>query len=261
MDIEVLKNKKCFVLDMDGTFYLGNMLFEGSIDFLEHLKEVGKDFVFFTNNTSRNVQFYIDKLERMGCFITSEKLITASMVTKEFIRKKYGNPRIYLLGTPLLGNDFLESGLNLVEKDPDIVVAGFDTTVTYEKLNNACTFIRNGKPFIATHPDFNCPIENGFMPDCGAICAFITASTGVNPKILGKPFPETLDFILEYTGCKKEELVFTGDRLYTDIAIGANNGVTSILVLTGETRLEDLKDSRVKPDFVFNRLSDMITLL
>jgi len=257
MDVEVLKKKKCFLLDMDGTFYLGDVLFEGSIDFLEHLKNRGKDFVFFTNNTSRNVQYYLDKLKKMGLFITSEKLITASMVTKKFIRKEYGDPKIYLLGTPLLEKDFKESGLNLVEKDPDIVVVGFDTTLTYEKLSNACAFIRNGKTFIATHPDFNCPIENGFIPDCGAICSFITASTGVKPKIIGKPFPETLDFILEYTACKKEELVFIGDRLYTDIAIGADNGVTCVLVLTGETKLEDLKDSRVKPDFVFNRLSDM----
>jgi 4-nitrophenyl phosphatase len=249
MDIEVLKKKKCFVLDMDGTFYLGDTLFEGSIDFLERLKEVGKDFVFFTNNTSRNKQFYIDKLERMGCPIISEKLITASMVTKEFIRKQYGNPKIYLLGTALLKNDFEESSLRIVDKDPDIVVAGFDTTITYEKLNDACMYIRQGKPFIATHPDFNCPVEDGFMPDCGAICAFLTASTGVNPRILGKPYPETLDFILEYTGCRKEDLVFTGDRLYTDIAIGANNGVTSILVLTGETRIGDLIDSEVTTGF------------
>jgi 4-nitrophenyl phosphatase len=261
MNIDILKQKKCYVLDMDGTFYLGNLLIDGSLDFLEQLKKLGKDFVFFTNNTSRSAQFYLDKLAKMGCSIAPEKLITASMVSRKFILKEYGHPRIYLLGTPSLKSDFFESGFDLVEKEPDIVVVGFDTTLTYEKLNIACAFIRRGKPFIATHPDLNCPTENGYMPDCGAICAFITASTGVNARILGKPFPETLDFILDCTGYKKEELAFTGDRLYTDIAIGANNGVTSILVLTGEARLDNLKNSRVQPDFVFNRLSDMIRLL
>jgi len=258
MDFGVLGQKKCFVLDMDGTFYLENSLIPGSLDFIAHLGNTGRDFVFFTNNTSKNAQFYLSKLEKLGCPVSGDKLITAAMVTIEHIRKTYGNPRIYLLGTPFLENDFRNSGLSLVENGPDIVVAGFDTTVTYEKLRAACAFIRNGTPFIATHPDFNCPVKGGFMPDCGAICAFITASTGIRPKVLGKPNIETLDFILKYTGCARDELAFTGDRLYTDIAIGAKNGVASILVLTGETRIEDLENSDVKPDFVFGKLADMI---
>lgn len=257
MTTEILKNKKYFVLDMDGTFYLGDSLLDGSLDFIGHVKNTGKDFVFFTNNSSKNSNVYVNKLAGLGCFVAKEKVITSGMVTTDYLKKAYGDPRVFLLGTPMLEDDFRGNGIKLVVENPDVVVAGFDTTVDYEKLNKACKYVREGQPFVATHPDFNCPTEDGFIPDCGAICAFITASTGVQPKYLGKPFTETLDFVTGYLGCSRNDLVFVGDRLYTDIAIGANHGVTSVLVLTGETRAADVETSKVKPDFIFNRLVDL----
>lgn len=256
-----LNNKKYFILDMDGTFYLGNKLLEGSLDFIQHLKDTGRDFLFFTNNSSKNSKVYVDKLASMGCYVGEDKVVTSGMVTVDYLKKHYENPRVYLLGTPMLEEDFSKRGINLVQEEPDVVVVGFDTTITYEKLTIACDFIREGKPFIATHPDLNCPIENGFIPDCGAICAFITASTGVQPKYLGKPYRETLHYIIDYLKCKSEEIIFIGDRLYTDIAIGYNHGVTSLLVLTGETKLEDLEGASVKPDIIVERLADLIQLL
>lgn len=258
---EMLKGKKNFILDMDGTFYLGNKLLEGSLEFLDGLKEAGHDFLFFTNNSSQSPEVYINKLERMGCPIDHDKIITSGMVTTHYLKKYYGNSRVYLLGTPALEEQFIKDGINLVEDNPDLVVVGFDTTVTYEKLTKACSFIRNGATFIATHPDFNCPTEDGFIPDCGAICAFITASTDVKPKYLGKPYTETLEFILDHLNCTKDEVVFVGDRLYTDIAIGVNHGVMSILVLSGETKLEDVEKSQVKPDIIVDRLVDIVKYL
>lgn len=258
MKTDILKDKKYFVLDMDGTFYLGDRLLDGSLDFIRGVKGAGMDFVFFTNNSSKNSLVYVDKLAKLGCAVTRDKVITSGMVCIEYLRSTYGDPKVYLLGTPMLYDDFTRNGIKLVDKDPDLVVAGFDTTITYEKLTAACTFIRNGKPFIATHLDYNCPTEDGFIPDCGAICAFITASTGVKPKYVGKPFTETLDYLLKHLKCTKGDLIFVGDRLYTDIAIGANHGVTSILVLTGETNLEDVENSRIKPDLIVKRLVDVI---
>jgi HAD superfamily hydrolase (TIGR01457 family) len=257
----ILKDKKYFILDMDGTFYLGDRLLNGSLEFIEHLKNTGRDFLFFTNNSSKNAKAYADKLAKMGCYVKEGKVVTSGMVTIDYLKKHYGDPRVYLLGTPMLEEDFLNSGIALVEDEPDVVVVGFDTTVTYKKLTVACDFIREGKPFIATHLDLNCPTEDGFIPDCGAICAFITASTGVKPKYIGKPFRETLDYIIDYLQCEPEEIVFTGDRLYTDIAIGYNYGVTSVLVLTGETKRDDLKNASVQPDIIVERLSDLIQLL
>ena len=192
---------KMFVLDMDGTFYLGDRLIEGSLDFLEKVKETGRRFVFFTNNSSRIPSFYQKKLEKMGCFVDKSEVITSGNVTIAYLQTHYADKKIYLVGTPLLVESFEEAGINLVQEDPDVVVVGFDTTLTYEKLEKACTYIRNGATFLATHLDINCPTEDGFIPDCGAMCALITKSTGVEPRYLGKPFPETMDMVLQITGC------------------------------------------------------------
>jgi HAD superfamily hydrolase (TIGR01457 family) len=243
---------------MDGTFYLGDKLLDGSLDFLKRVEQSDKDYVFFTNNSSKNALVYKQKLERMGCMVEESKIVTSGMVTIEYLKKNYENCGVFLLGTPMLYDDFIKRGIRLVNNKPDVVVVGFDTTVTYDKLCRACEFIRGGVPFIATHLDLNCPTENGFIPDCGAICAFITASTGVKPKYIGKPFYETLEYLLKYLNCTKEEMVFIGDRLYTDIAIGFYHGATSILVLTGETKREDLVKSDVKPDLVINSLADLM---
>jgi 4-nitrophenyl phosphatase len=254
-------NKKYFILDMDGTFYLGNQLLEGSLEFLKKVEAAGKQFLFFTNNSSRNKQVYLEKLAGMGCHIDESQLLTSGMVTIHYIKNTWQNPKIYLLGTPALEQEFESNGIQLTETRPDAVVVGFDTTLTYEKLEKACTLIRNHTPFLATHPDNNCPTESGYIPDCGAMCAFITQSTNVLPKYLGKPYKETIDYITSFLNCTKDELVFAGDRLYTDIAIGAQHGATSVLVLTGETRLEDLEKSDVQPDIIVDRLLDLTAYL
>ena len=248
---------KMFVLDMDGTFYLGDHLIEGSLDFLEKVKETGRRFVFFTNNSSRIPSFYQKKLEKMGCFVDKSEVITSGNVTIAYLQTHYADKKIYLVGTPLLVESFEEAGINLVQEDPDVVVVGFDTTLTYEKLEKACTYIRNGATFLATHLDINCPTEDGFIPDCGAMCALITKSTGVEPRYLGKPFPETMDMVLQITGCKKDEIVFVGDRLYTDVATGVKNGAKGFLVLTGEADMKTVEESEVKPTCIYDSLLDI----
>ncbi len=256
-----LTGKKLFVLDMDGTFYLGDRLLDGSKEFFNKLAETGRKLLFFTNNASKNPEFYIKKLEKMGCRITRENIMTSGDVTIKFLHENYSGKKVYLVGTPMLEETFRNAGIQIVDEDPDIVVVSFDLTLTYEKISKACKFIRNGALFISTHMDFNCPTEDGFIPDSGSICALVTASTNVKPRFLGKPFRETIDMILSKTGYTKDQMVVIGDRLYTDIAFGVNNGVTSILVLSGETKMEDVKLSSVKPDYIFDSLKDIIPYL
>ena len=252
--INDLNKIKLFVLDMDGTFYLGDSIISGSLDFLKKVEELGREFIFFTNNSSKNSESYRLKLQKLGCNVTSDRVITSGDVTINYLKKNYASKKVYLLGTKFLEDSFKSSEILLVDDKPDIVVVGFDTDLTYEKIYKACTFIRQGSIFLATHLDLNCPTEDGFLPDCGAMCAMITAATGIKPIFMGKPFKETIDYVLDYTGYKKEEITFVGDRLYTDIAIGVYNGVTSILVLSGETKLEDLETSDIKPDYIFDSL-------
>ncbi len=254
---ELLDKIKLFVLDMDGTFYLGDEIFDGSLDFLEKVKEAGKEYIFFTNNSSKTADDYIKKLEKMNCHITKKDIMTSGDVTIKYIKEKYPESKVYLLGTPTLENNFKEAGIRLTQEAPDIVVVAFDTTLTYEKLEKACNFIRNGAIYLATHLDINCPVKDGFIPDCGAMCALISLSTGKSPKYLGKPYGETLDMILQVTGYQKEQIAFVGDRLYTDIATGVKNGSNGLLVLTGETKLEEVEDSDVQPTAIFQSLKDM----
>ena len=255
---------KLFVLDLDGTFYIENRLFPYSLRFLQRVRDTGRSFVFFTNNTSRTPGFYMEKLSNMGIEISREDLITSGDVCIDYLFNHHKGASVFIMGTEALCEDFGSAGIRLFQEEqgnPDVVVCAFDTELTYDKLERACTYIRDGAVFLATHEDINCPIEGGFLPDLGAMCAAITLSTGREPKYLGKPHKETVDLIMELTGFVREEIAFIGDRIYTDVACGVNNGATGILVLSGETKTEDIDKSPVKPDAVFSDLGEIADLL
>ena len=271
----ILKKTELFVLDMDGTFYLDEDIIDGALDFLDAVKRCSKDYLFFTNNSSTSPELYIEKLARMNCHISREQIMTSGDVMIRFLKANYPEKKVYLLGTKPLEKNFEEAGINLfspkkettgyVNADtddiPDIVVVGFDKTLTYEKLTNACTYIRKGAVFLATHLDINCPVKGGFIPDCGAICAAITLSTGKEPKYVGKPFKETVDMIIDKTGVDRDKITFVGDRLYTDVATGVKNGANGILVLSGEATESDIAKSEVKPDAVYPSIKEMGVIL
>jgi len=254
---ESLKKVKCFILDLDGTVYLGNKILDGAIEFLNELDKQNIKFKFFTNNSSKNAKFYINKIKNMGYNIKDDMMLISNGVIINHIKETMSNKRIFVLGNEYLKSDFRESGINVVEEAADVVVVGFDTSLVYENLSKACAFIRNGATFLGVNPDFNCPTEDGFIPDCGSICTLITASTGVIPEFFGKPTPYTLEYVLKNTRLKEEEIAFVGDRLYTDIAIGKNNNSVTILVLTGETKLQDLKNSEIQPTLIFDSLKSI----
>ncbi|MEG0753541.1 MAG: HAD-IIA family hydrolase [Angelakisella sp.] len=255
--LKLLEDVKLFVLDMDGTFYLGDRIIDGSLEFLETVKNTGRNYIFFTNNSSKIPSVYVDKLAKMDCHVTEKDVMTSGDVTINYLNTHYKNKPVYLVGTPVLEQSFRAGGINLVNEAPELVVVAFDTTLTYEKLERACTFIREGAIFLATHLDINCPTEEGFIPDCGAMCALVSLSTGKEPKYLGKPFAETVEMVLDVTGYKRDEIAFVGDRLYTDVATGVKNGAKGFLVLTGETKLSDVENSDVEPDAIFFSLKDI----
>lgn len=257
----LLDGIELFVLDMDGTFYLGDRLLDGSLDFLRRVEETRRRFIFFTNNSSRDGEAYIAKLEGMGCRIDRRRIMTSGDVTIAYLNSELPGRSVYLVGTPALEDSFRRGGITLTEDKPDVVVVGFDTGLTYRRLERACTYIREGALFLATHMDINCPTEEGFIPDCGSFCAAITLSTGVQPKHLGKPYPETAQMVQRATGVPLERIAFVGDRLYTDVAAGVLSGARGLLVLSGETKAEDIAGSEIKPDGVFRDLAEIAGLL
>ena len=256
-----LRGIKCFVMDMDGTIYLGDNLFPFTKKFFDHLKRIGMDYVFYTNNSSQNVAHYIKKLERMDIPFTPDKLLISTQVLLTYLHRNNDTlgSRVFVAGTNALKQDFIDAGFVLTDENPDFLVLGFDTTMDYDKLTRFCDFVRSGLPYFGVNMDYNCPIDGGgFIPDCGALAAAIEASTGKRPEFFGKPSTHTLHYIIEKTGYREDELCFVGDRLYTDIATASGSKARSVLVLSGETKREDLQGSDFIPDIVVDDLTGLM---
>ena len=257
-----IQDVRCFLLDMDGTFYLGETLIPGSLDFIRRVEETGRDFLFLTNNSSHNADFYVQRLKRMGLNVGREKVLTSGEATAAVLKEKYPGKRAFVLGNEFLLEEMREAGVTVDQTDPEIVVVGYDTTLDYKKMTAVCDLVRAGLPYIATHPDFNCPTETGFAPDIGAIMAFIEASTGRRADlVVGKPHTGIVQAALKRTGLAVGQMAMVGDRLYTDVETGLKSGMLSILVMSGETTPEMLAAYPHKPDLVFDRLAEMIPLL
>lgn len=259
---EKLRKIRCFLLDMDGTFYLGNQLIEGSLDFLAALGRTGRQCLFLTNNSSKSAAFYEKKLERMGVPAEFRRVLTSGQAAARYVTGRYPGKKAFLLANAIETEEMKALGVEIDQDHPDYVLIAFDTELNYEKMTRLCDHVRSGLPYIATHPDFNCPTETGFIPDIGATIAYVKASTGREPDvIIGKPHAGIVEETLRVTGLKKEEMAMVGDRLYTDIATGKNFGLLSILVMSGETDGDMLRASAIQPDLTFGCLADMIPYL
>ncbi len=256
-----LKNARCFLMDMDGTIFLGERLLPGARRFLQLLRQREMQHLFLTNNSSSHRGRYAAKLRRLGLDVHEDEIFTSGEATARYLKQQKPGARIYLVGTPALEEEFAAHGFALIQEDPDFAVLGFDTTLTYEKLWRLCDFVREGRPYIATHPDVNCPTEDGFKPDIGAMMALVEASTGRKADVIvGKPNPPLIAAVEAKTGVPIDQMCMVGDRLYTDIALG-QAGVTTILVLTGETQREDIPDAPHQPDYVLNNLVELTDLI
>jgi len=260
-NINQLKNIKCYLVDMDGTIFVGNKLLPGAQEWIELLLANDLDYYILTNNSSRSRVEYTQKLQRLGLSVPEEKIFTSGEATALYLKKSIPDARLYIVGTPPLVMEFERHGFTITDHNPDAVVLGFDTTLTYEKIWKLSDFLVAGKPYIATHPDINCPLENGFKPDIGAMIEMMAASTGRRPDVIvGKPNAPIVNALADKTGLPLEAHCMIGDRLYTDIALGKWGIITS-LVLSGETKYEDLVQSPFKPDLVVSGIAEMTTLL
>ena len=262
-DFYTLRQKKLFLLDMDGTIYLENHLFEGVDKLLKHVHSNGGKYGFITNNSSRSVKDYVVKLHRLGLdYVTENDFLTSAQVLKQLLKDKFNDQLIYAQGTNSFITELKESGLNISEKFDEnavAVIVGFDTELTSEKLRNTCEILtKKDIPYYATNPDWVCPVDFGFIPDCGSMCFAIEKATGKSPVFIGKPQPQMIYSAMQKFGFAKEDTVVIGDRIYTDIASGVNAGVDTVLVLSGETTLEQCNQSDIKPTFVLNHIKEIL---
>jgi len=254
-----LKNIKLFLLDMDGTIYLDNDLFDGTTDFLEYVKKIGGRYMFVTNNSSKSVDKYIEKLASLGINSTADDFLTSTNATIRHLKNK-GYKKIYALGTESFRQQLEKSGLCITtnrDDDIDCLCMGFDTELAFSKLEDACILLGKGVDYVATNPDWVCPTWYGFVPDCGSVSQMLCNATGRMPQFIGKPEPDMINMALEKTGFSKEETAIMGDRLYTDIKCGVNAGVNTIFVLSGEGTMEDIEKENVHPDYIFDNIRSL----
>jgi len=265
---EILRKIKHIALDMDGTIYLGKTLFPFSVPFLKKLDRLGITYSFLTNNPSESIDHYIQKLQKMGVPCTQEQMYSTTTGAIDYIRTHFPQARkLFLLGTPSMISQFVDAGFysctDSADDVPDIVVAAFDKTLTYSRLCRCAWWISKGLPYIATNPDWVCPTdEDTVLVDCGSICACLEGSTGRKPDVvIGKPNPDILLGVLDKRGLKPEEGCMIGDRLYTDVKTALNVGACGVLVLSGESTMDTVRNSSDTPTFICRDIEEFGNLL
>ncbi|MBE6644418.1 MAG: HAD-IIA family hydrolase [Ruminococcaceae bacterium] len=255
-----LSRKRFFLLDMDGTIYLDNDLFDGTLDFLAEVKRKGGKYLFVTNNSSKGVDAYVTKLNKLGIESCEDDFLTSTDATILYLNSNFPGKKFYSMGTKSFTDQLRASGvLVTTELEDDIfgLVISNDTELTFKKLDDACILLGRGVEYIATNPDWVCPTWYGYVPDCGSFADILKRATGRMPLFIGKPKPEMLLLAMEKYGYSKDDSVMIGDRLYTDIASGYNAGIDTIFVLSGEGTLKDAEESDIKPTYIIENIREV----
>ena len=264
VDHHALQRKKLFLFDLDGTLYLGERLFPGVTDLLAHIRQSGGRYRFLTNNSSRSVDAYVQKFARLGVSARPEDFLTSVDALIAHLRAHGGEGRrYYVCGTESMKSQLRAAGFTVAEKreEADALLMGFDTELTFQKLEDACILLGQGVPYIATNPDWVCPTSYGFVPDCGSVCEMLWRATNRRPLVIGKPEPAMPRLAMAQAGVSAQETLLVGDRIYTDIASGANAGIDTLLVLSGETKEADLPAADPQPTFVLPDVQALFNIL
>ena len=253
-----ISNKRLFLLDMDGTIYLDETLFDGTTDFLAQVRKIGGKYLFLTNNSSRSVEAYVEKMARLGIAAVRDDFLTSVDALIVWLDAHgYRDRLLYAFGTASFRSQLSQACFRITDvcsEEVDALVCGFDTELTFQKLEDACILLNRGVDFIAANPDWVCPTWYGYVPDCGSVCQMLTRATGRQPVFIGKPQPAMALLAMEKYGFSKEETLLVGDRLYTDIACGRRAGIDAALVLSGESTLKDVEENPEKPTHIYENI-------
>lgn len=259
--------KKLVIFDMDGTIYLGKDLIPGSLEAFEYLNKENIGYVFFTNNSSHDLDFYYKKICDFGIKCDRNKNFYSSTEIAIDYLKEQGFKKLFVIGNKSL-KDKLSKDFELVTKYDekiklDGVLAGFSTELVYQELRDACLYLQTQDvPFFATNGDYRCPIENGlYIPDCGGMIEWMRLATNKTARVMGKPDPQVIYTLAKKFNVDLKDVLVVGDRIYTDILVGVNAKVDSVMVLSGETKMEDLKKYPYRPTYIINSIKELPDLL
>lgn len=253
-----IENIKTIFLDLDGTVYVGGKLIKGVREAIITLRNMKKKIYFLSNNSSKNKSEYVTMLESFGISSSVEEIILSSDAVLNFLKSE-AVQKVHILGTSSLKQTFLEAGFQIDALAPEFVVIGYDTELDYGKLVAACAHINNGVDMVATHCDTFCPSEVGPIPDIGALVEMLKMTTGKKPiRVFGKPDRAMVEQVLNRDNVNGSQVLFVGDRLYTDVLMAKNSGSRSLLVLTGETTRDICQDSVIQPDYILTSLAEIV---
>ena len=249
---------KAVFLDLDGTIYLGDSLIDGALDFLGRLEERGIKRYFLSNNSSKSVEQYVEKLRDLGIDADKEEVLLSTHDLISWLSKKEVTST-FLVGTEGMRSMLEEGGIETSSEQPEFVVLGYDTEISYEKLATASIHLHEGVQLVASHPDMVCPSPRGGLPDTGAYMSLFKATTGVGPvHVCGKPNKGMILHKVEDLGLKPSECCMVGDRLYTDIEMADRAGVYGILVLSGEASIDDVEEGELRPSLVVDSVAELL---
>lgn len=250
-----------YIFDLDGTIYLGDQAIDGAVETIEHLLSLDKKVLFLTNKTIDSRENYVKKLNGFGLKVGIEHLLNPALVTIHYLKEHYPGAKVYVIGEQILKEELLANGIafSTSPEDTDVVVVSWDRDFHYDHLDFAYQAIKRGAAVIATHPDRTCPMPGGDVPDCGAMIGSIEGATGRKIDIImGKPSELTVITALHILQLKASECLMVGDRLETDIKMGRQSGMSTALVLTGITTMEDVAAIREKPTYMLQSVYDIL---
>jgi NagD protein len=250
-----------YIFDLDGTIYLGEKLIPGARETIERLKSLSKKIVYLSNKPLQTREDYASKLTRLGIPTHPEEVINSSLVMARWLSRQAPGATIYVIGEIPLIEEMVRAGFRISEKAGEIqyVIASFDRTFDYRKLNIALQAIKKGARFVATNPDRTCPVEGGEIPDCAAMIGAVEGTTGKKVEaVVGKPSDIMIRVAVDSMGLRPEDCVLVGDRLETDMVMGKKAGMAAALVLTGVTSRETLRRSEVQPDYVWESVAEIL---
>jgi len=251
-----MKTYRGYFIDLDGTCFRGTERIEGALEFIKRLDQAGIPYLYLTNNSSRRPEQVAEKMRDFGFPARAEQVYSSALATAEYLKEKWGNPSVYVIGEEGLMDAIQSVGLTITDQEPDVVVVGLDRAFSYEKMKKACLSIRKGAAFIGTNRDRALPTEEGLLPGSGSLSIAIAAATGVDPMYIGKPEPIIMRYALKKLGVSADEALVVGDNLETDILAGVHAGIDSLLVFTGVTTPEMLKKSDIEPTYAIPHLKE-----
>jgi NagD protein len=256
--MESLRSKKGFICDMDGVIYHGNKLLPGASEFVEWLKEEKKEFLFLTNNSQRSRHELQQKIQRLGITVDPVYFYTTALATASFLASQRPGGTAYVIGDAGLTNALYEAGFTINDVDPDYVVVGETRSYSFEKIQEAINLVLKGAKLVGTNPDLVCPTDAGPIPGCGSLITPIEYATGRKAYFMGKPNPLMIRHALRCLDCERDETVFIGDQMDTDIIAGIHAEVDTVLVLSGATGRDDLAKYAYRPTFILDGVGDIL---